>query len=449
MRLFEEADAARDLIRNLESRQLELDVEGVEMGAVKDGDVGEGTALVDEAADALDDELGLLTSVDGLYEVGFFGVGAVGAEFFFEGAALGLSEEDAVGEGEDLGSRAVVGLDAVDDGAGVAVGKREDVFDVGSAPRVNALRIVADGHYAVVRADEIDDLGLDDVGILILVDEDVAETVDEVLAGGRGFLEEFEPVFEQVVVVEDVGGAFGLGVFFGEERDAFDDGFVLGVETRDGLGKRELGVARHREQRVQRARLGVGLVLEKSAVGRLDGVAQDAFGLLGVEDRKRAREADRFAVHAKGAMADAVKRAAPETSRLEAGELVNAVEHFLGGLVGEGEQEDFTGADALREEVGDAVGEGAGLAGTGAGEDEERAGLGGDGVILFVVEGRAEVDGRDTGEGVRERCVEGKIHVGGTRWPQEGAVGAKKIGCGWCGVGQDATDSVRCGSGCG
>ena len=99
-------------------------------------------------------------------------------------------------------------------------------------------------------------------------------------------------------------------------------------------GERELGVPRHREQRVQGARLGMGLVLEKSAVGRLDGIAQDAFGLLGVEDRKRAREADRFAVHAKGAMADAVKRAAPETARLEAGELVHAVEHFLGGLVG-------------------------------------------------------------------------------------------------------------------
>ena len=133
----------------------------------------------------------------------------------------------------------------MDDGAGVAVGKREDIFDVGSAPRVDALRIVADGHYAVVRADEIDDLGLDDVGILILVNEDVAETVDEILAGCGGFLQEFEPVFEQVVVVEDVGGAFGLGVFFCEERDAFDDGFVLGVETRDGLGERELGVPRH------------------------------------------------------------------------------------------------------------------------------------------------------------------------------------------------------------
>ena len=125
-----------------------------------------------------------------------------------------------------------------------------------------------------------------------------------------------------------------------------------------------------------------------------------------------------------------MKRAAPETTRLEAGELVHAVEHFFGSLIGEGEQQDFAGADALREEVGDAVGERAGLAGAGPGEDEERTGLGGDGVILFVVEGRAEVDGRDTGEGVRERCVEGKIHVGGRRWPQEGAVGAKKIGCG-------------------
>src|SRR4051812_4409571 len=106
----------------------------------------------------------------------------------------------------------------------------------------------------------------------------------------------------------------------------------------------------------------MGFVLEEGLVGVLDGVAQNAFGFLGVEDRERAREADGLAVHAERAVADAVKRAAPEATRLDASEVVHAVEHFLRGLVGESEKEDLAGADTLRKQVGDAVSEGAGLA---------------------------------------------------------------------------------------
>ena len=185
---------------------------------------------------------------------------------------------------------------------------------------------------------------------------------------------------EEIVVVDDVGLFFLFGVFFGEVGEAIGDALVLREETGDDLGERELGVARHREDGVERAGARVGLVLEEGLVGVVDGVAEDALGLLGVEDGEGAGEPDGVAVHAERAMADAVERAAPEAARLDARELLDAVEHLLGGLVGEGEEEDFAGADALGEEVGDAVGEGAGLAGAGAGEDEERAGFGGDGV---------------------------------------------------------------------
>jgi hypothetical protein len=169
------------------------------------------------------------------------------AENFIEGAAFGLRFEHAVGEREDLRRRAIVRLDAMDGGAGVAIRKREDVFDVGAAPRVDALRVVADGHHLMMRADEIDDLGLKRVGVLIFVDEDVAEAVGEIFARGLRLFQEFEPVFEEVVVIDDVGGFLGLGVFFREERGAFDDRFVLRKETRDDLVEGKLGVARHRE----------------------------------------------------------------------------------------------------------------------------------------------------------------------------------------------------------
>src|ERR1700691_5481772 len=57
-----------------------------------------------------------------------------------------------------------------------------------------------------------------------------------------------------------------------------------------------------------------------------------------------------------------------------ADELVDALGYFGGGLVGEGDGEDgVRGGAALIDEVRDAVGDDAGLAGSGAGEDEDGA----------------------------------------------------------------------------
>jgi hypothetical protein len=144
-------------------------------------------------------------------------VAAGGAELLVEVAALGLGEEHAVGEGEDLGRRAVVGLDAVDDGARVAVGERHDVLEIRAAPRVDALGVVAHGHDAVVRGEPVHDLGLEGVGVLVLVDEHVAEAVGEIRGDlGRLVSQELEPELEEVVVVHDVLRRAFLGVGGGE-----------------------------------------------------------------------------------------------------------------------------------------------------------------------------------------------------------------------------------------
>ena len=64
----------------------------------------------------------------------------------------------------------------------------------------------------------------------------------------------------------------------------------------------------------------------------------------------------------------------------------DAPHHFAGGLVGEREQQDAVGGNALFEQIGDAVGERARLARTGAGDDERRAGRRGDGGELLRIE---------------------------------------------------------------
>ncbi len=68
-------------------------------------------------------------------------------------------------------------------------------------------------------------------------------------------------------------------------------------------------------------------------------------------------------------------------------EFVDALGHLVGGLVGEGDGEDGVGRDAaLLDEIGDAVGDDAGLAGAGAGEDEHRAVDGFDGFALLRIQ---------------------------------------------------------------
>ena len=66
---------------------------------------------------------------------------------------------------------------------------------------------------------------------------------------------------------------------------------------------------------------------------------------------------------------------------------VDALLHLSGRFVGEGEREDLVGARlALRDEPGDAPSDDRRLAGAGAGDDQERAGIVGDGPALLVVQ---------------------------------------------------------------
>jgi len=95
----------------------------------------------------------------------------------------------------------------------------------------------------MVGGEFVDDLGLERVGVLILVDEDVAEALGKMLGDLGGVAEELEPKLEQVVVVDDVLLAFLFGVGGGEGREAMGNLAVLRELVGDGLREGELGVA--------------------------------------------------------------------------------------------------------------------------------------------------------------------------------------------------------------
>ena len=88
--------------------------------------------------------------------------------------------------------------------AGVALGESHDVVKICTAPRVDTLRIVTHGHDLVVHAEDVDDLGLQAVGILKFVDQNVLEAL-LILRRYLGVLaQELEQVFEQIIVVDNL-----------------------------------------------------------------------------------------------------------------------------------------------------------------------------------------------------------------------------------------------------
>ena len=93
-----------------------------------------------------------------------------------------------------------------------------------------------------------------------------------------------------------------------------------------------------------------------------------------IEDDEVGIERQVFGLAAQQAGADGMEGAQPETLRGQFAEHApHAVVHLAGGLVGEGDRQHLPGTDALPgDEPGDALGEHAGLAGTGACQDEHR-----------------------------------------------------------------------------
>ena len=83
----------------------------------------------------------------------------------------------SLGEGDDLGRRTVIDLELEDPGTGMPLGKLEDVVVVGPAEPIDRLGVVADGREIARagRRDGLDDLDLNGVGVLHLVDQDVAK----------------------------------------------------------------------------------------------------------------------------------------------------------------------------------------------------------------------------------------------------------------------------------
>ncbi len=344
-----EARAADHLVGDRVAPELFLEHARLGVRAVEHGDVvgGEGPGrplaphtLVEQLADLAGDEPRLGVLVGHFDDADRCAHAARGPQVLALAAAV--VGDHGVRHVEDLRGRAVVLLEADHLGVGVVALELEDVADVGAAPRVDRLVVVAHhGEVAALAGQQVRDAVLGVVGVLVFVDHDVAEGAPVVLEPVGEELEQVDRLHEQVVEVH---------------RAHLDE--LLLVELVDvGGGPVEIAAAEllAEGRRVLQAVLGVGdgagdrvgreaLVVE---VELCEAALDEAFGVVGVVDREGRAIAEALGLAPQDARAHRVEGRDPHDAHHWPDQAGDAFAHLRRRLVGEGDGEDLVGAHAM------------------------------------------------------------------------------------------------------
>ena len=230
-----------------------------------------------------------------------------------------------------------------------------------------------------MRLEREQDAGLQRIGVLVFVHQDMVEARADLRREYR-FGHHLRPVQQQVVVVEHV--LFLLGLHIGEEQ-LLEFVLPFGAPREAALQhffQRQQGVDRGRVDRETG-------VLQRKAL-RLAGCAQlmphqvhEVGRVAAVVDGEAGVEAYPAGVFAQQARADAVEGSGPvelgtgkprAVSRKLAHDALGTPRHLIRRAAREGQQQDSSRIGALRDDMGDAVCKGIGLAGTGTGNHQQR-----------------------------------------------------------------------------
>ena len=263
-------------------------------------------------------------------------------------------------------------LQLEDRGAGKVFGEGKDVTKVGPTKAIDALRIVADGHHVAMDRGKLpDEPGLEPVGILILIDEDVAAQGRHLPPDVLMLLEEAERAGEQVVVIHQAVALLVALVILLERQEIFQIISKLRIACFEDVFERPFSIGGRREHGVERffaRKAFFGLMKTPLRAQHID----DVGGVGGVEDGEVVLEAQLGRVATQQVQAKSMERAAAHLLAPPVEQRRSAGEHLAGGPAREGQQHDVFGLGARLDEVGHAVDERARLARTGPGNDQKR-----------------------------------------------------------------------------
>ena len=381
----EEARAAHDLVRHARTQEHVLEDAALGVGAVEERHVVVADARAVQLLDLRADPAALVALVGGLVGLHELAVAPGGVEALR--LAARVVRHHGVRGVQDVARGAVVLLELDHLGVRVVLLEVEDVLDVGAAPGVDGLVVIAHDHeVALARGQHVGDLVLDVVGVLVLVHRDLDEAVLVLCQDVRMLLEQLVGVDEQVIEVHGVGtleATLQLVVDAGGRLQGRRVGHALELVRQD---QGVLGAGNARADAVEREALGLDVEVGHDLL-------DEALGVVVVIDGEVVPEAEGLGVLAQDAHAHGVEGADPHAARAARQQRPQALAHLGRGLVGERDGEDAPGTHALvGDHVGDAVREHARLARAGAGQHEQRP-VGALGCLaLGGVEAR-EVDG--------------------------------------------------------
>ena len=367
------------------------------IGAVENGHVvvREVTAI-DQFIDLGGHEPGLVVLVVGDVADDRLAVPGVSPQFLLPPARV--ARDHRVGRREDGLRGAVVLLQQDRGGVGEVALEVLDVADRRTPEGIDRLVGVAHhaqfrGRYAVVfhsgvGAAHPDQLAhqhvLGVIGVLVLVDQDVAEAPPVVLGDLRVALQQRHRLADQVVEVQRVGRpqpALVLGVDLGDDPGEVIGGLVQGGRRPAGSDQLVLEVGDRVGQQPRRVPLDVDAHIAADH-------QQQPAGVVGVVDGEvRVQPVQQRGLIAQNPHTGGVKRRHPHIPRPRADQGGHPLAHLRGGLVGERDGQDLPGADvAGRQQVGDAAGQHRRLTRPRTGHDQQRGTLVQDGPVLLGIE---------------------------------------------------------------
>ncbi len=324
------------------------------VGPEQDGEILPGALLLPaDVFNVRDDELRFLRVSGHGNQPHCFSAALVGAQRLVPPAQV--VADQGVGRVQDGGGAAVILLQLDDGGVREKAFELQDVADLGAAPAVDGLVVVA-YHADVVRGPHqmSQQAHLEAVGILELIHGDIAEALLPRLPDVPVLLQQLVRQNQQVVKIHGIlrlklplvgGGDVGRQVVFNgiQAQAAILHPAHGGQHVLGGDFFRDAAVA-YDQAPDQSALLGTAVN------GEIGLVPQPAYVL----------PQDAHAEGMEGAHHDLARR-------LPFHHLAYALPHFQGGLVRERHGQDAFGADAAVHHVGDAAGDGARLARSGPG----------------------------------------------------------------------------------
>ena len=325
-----------------------------------------------ECLDLLADPAGLGLAVPVADQADLFAFGMLGPEGLAQAPLV--RRDQPRGGGEDVRGGTVVLFQPDDLRAGEIRLEPQDVADLGPAPAIDRLVVVADAaDVAMCLRQQPQPQVLRDVGVLVFVHEDIAEALLPLRQHVRVRLEDHHAMQQQVAEIDGVQFQKPPLVLRVKRRALA----VIGVRFAFGHARgRQRAVLPVVDQPGQHPR-GPALVVD--VLGR-DQLLQKPDLVVGVQDREAGFQMQRAVAHefrmaAQDLDADRMEGAEPghpfDRFAHQAG---HPLLHFARGLVGEGHGQDAAGrGTALHQQMRDSRGQRTGLAGARARQQQHGA----------------------------------------------------------------------------